>query len=170
MPDRVKAAVFDMLGSYYDCPGRLPDVDVADVFAGSGSIGLEALSRGAASCCFFERDPVALDALRKNVDALRARPKALIVAGDAWRGAVACAEQRCFGLVFLDPPYADSEDDSEHGAVRRYLQQLDRVVDKKPLTVLHHHRSVQFAQPPGDLWRVVKQRTFGTNTVTFFAQ
>jgi len=170
MPDRVKAAVFDMLGSYFDCPGRLPDVDVADVFAGSGSMGLEALSRGAAFCCFLERDPAALDALNKNVDALGTRPRALIVAGDAWRGAVACAEQRCFDLVFLDPPYADSADDSESGAVCRYLRRLDRVVDQKPLVVLHHHRSVRFAEVAGDPWRVVKQRTFGTNTVTFFAQ
>ena len=130
MPDRVKQAIFDILGSYDDCPGGLPPMDVADVFAGSGSMGIEALSRGAASCCFIERDPIALSALRANLDALKVGPEATIVKGDAWmqiprrkKGSpdTSTSSER---LIFLDPPYDDSDDSSPDGQVMQYLQRL----------------------------------------------
>ena len=157
-----------MLGSHYDTPGMLPALDVADVFAGSGSLGLEALSRGAASCCFFERDRAALDALRRNLDALRVGPEASIVARDAWREAVATPDGRPFDLVFLDPPYVDSEDASDSGAVREYFKRFDPHGGGKPLVVLHHHARVRYAPDAENSWRILKQRTFGSNGVTVF--
>src|SRR3989304_6946937 len=81
MPDRVKQAIFDMLGSRYDDPGALPPLLVADVFAGGGSMGLEALSRGAAFCSFFERDRQALEALCSNIESLGAGQESRVVAG-----------------------------------------------------------------------------------------
>ena len=170
MPDRVRAAIFDMLGSHYDCPGALPGLAVADVFAGSGSMGLEALSRGAALCYFFERDRSALAALQANVDALSVGRRAVIVQGDAWRRAVSYAGRLSPDIVLLDPPYAESEDTSEDGAVRRFMHNLDSAVDTAPVLVLHHHHKVRYVEADGDPWMIVKQRTFGSNTVTFFAQ
>ena len=170
MPDRVRAAIFDMLGSHYDCPGVLPELVVADVFAGGGSMGLEALSRGAASCYFFERDRAALTALQANLDALSAGVRAVIVPGDAWRRAAAYAGRRRLDIVLLDPPYADSEDSSEQGAVRQFMQNLNNAAGESPLLVLHHHHKVVYAQDDQDAWKIVKQRTFGSNTVTFFTQ
>ncbi len=168
MPDRVKEAVFSILGSHYGHPGAMPSLRVADVFAGSGSMGLEALSRGAASCCFFERDRVALDALRQNVRVLGAGALATVVTRDAWRAAVADPDERSFELVFLDPPYRDSEDSSESGAVKRYLVRLAEVEDNRPLVVLHHAAAVRFEMDDMDMWRVSDRRTFGTNAVSFF--
>lgn len=170
MPDRVKEAVFDILGTYYGCPGALPPLRVADVFAGSGSMGLEALSRGAAWCCFFERNRGALGALRRNIEALGARGAATIVTHDAWRHAVLAADGRPFDLVLLDPPYRDSEDASEDGIVRRYLGRVGELDENRPLIVLHHQATVRFEAGATDLWRIVDQRSFGTNTVTFFAR
>ena len=74
---------------------------VLDAFAGTGALGLEALSRGAATACFIERDRAALTALRANIAACRAGDVCTVVAADALaaRRGVAC------GLVFLDPPY-----------------------------------------------------------------
>jgi 16S rRNA (guanine966-N2)-methyltransferase len=75
---------------------------VLDAFAGTGALGLEALSRGAARAVFFERDRAALGVLRLNIAACRAEAMSVVVAGDATRSprpGVAC------GLVFLDPPY-----------------------------------------------------------------
>lgn len=168
MPDRVREAIFDMLGAYYDTPGGLPGVHVADVFAGSGSMGLEALSRGAASCCFFERSRTALAALKQNLDALRVGPEASLAAGDAWREALGGPGERQFDLVLLDPPYADSADTSSAGAVRQYLAQLGEVSSSTPLVVLHHDQRVRYEAKAGDNWTVYKQRKFGSNLVTFF--
>lgn len=168
VPDRVKEAVFSILGSHYGYPGAIPPLRVADVFAGSGSMGLEALSRGAASCCFFERDRVALDALRQNVRALGAGAVASVVTHDAWRAAVADPEGRPFELVFLDPPYRDSEDSSESGAVKRYLLRLGNVADNRPLVVLHHAAKVRFETEDTDMWRLWDRRNYGTHAVSFF--
>ena len=81
--DRVKASPFDMLGSYYQCPGRIPASSVRDLFCGTGSLGLEALSRGAACCTFVERDRSALRRLRTNFSQLAAADRATVLPGSA---------------------------------------------------------------------------------------
>ena len=98
--DRVRQALFDRL-MHAEWAGRavVEGAAVLDAFAGTGSLGLEALSRGAASCVFIEKDPTALLALRSNVAA--ADGKGRVLAGDALRPPPG---QPC-GLVFLDPPY-----------------------------------------------------------------
>lgn len=101
-PQRVREAVFSMLES-----GRfgtvLRDRVVLDLFAGTGAMGLEALSRGAERVVLVDNHPTALDALRANVEKLRAGPRAQVRSGDAarWheRAQVAC------GVIFMDPPY-----------------------------------------------------------------
>ena len=100
--DRVRQALFDML---WHAPwgGRavVDRASVLDAFAGTGGLGLEALSRGAATASFIERDPAALAALRANVAACGAGARARVVAADATRPPPG---DPCT-LVFLDPPY-----------------------------------------------------------------
>lgn len=99
--DRVRVSLFDILG-----PG-VGGARVLDLFAGSGAVGIEALSRGAARVVFVERDPAALRALRANLAALGAsRGQARVVAGDATALlAQIGAQEGPFDLIFLDPPY-----------------------------------------------------------------
>jgi 16S rRNA (guanine966-N2)-methyltransferase len=170
MPDRVKEAVFNILGVHYGCPGALPPLRVADLFAGSGSLGLEALSRGAACCFFCERDPVALDALRRNLDTLQVNCEATIVAADAWRCDTASTDGKPVDLVFLDPPYRDSQDTTENGAVSRYLTRLSELEGEQPLVVLHHSAAIQYGTSRTGSWRIVDRRTIGSNATTFFAR
>jgi 16S rRNA (guanine966-N2)-methyltransferase len=75
---------------------------VADLYAGSGALGLEALSRGAAFACFVDQDPRAIAAIRANVDALGAGDRALVLS----RSAQALPAIAPCDLVFADPPYA----------------------------------------------------------------
>jgi 16S rRNA (guanine966-N2)-methyltransferase len=99
--DRARQALFDMLLHAPWAEGAIAGAAVLDVFAGTGALGLEALSRGAASAAFIESGRPALAALRANIAACGAGDLCRVVAGDALtppRGA-AC------GLVFLDPPY-----------------------------------------------------------------
>ncbi|HVJ00089.1 MAG TPA: 16S rRNA (guanine(966)-N(2))-methyltransferase RsmD [Sphingomonas sp.] len=96
--DRTREALFSMLASRL---GSFEGLAVADLFAGSGALGLEALSRGAASCLFVEQDRAALDALRANIAKLDARgadvrAQSVLALGPA-RGAL--------DLVMMDPPY-----------------------------------------------------------------
>ena len=168
MPDRVREAIFNMLGSRYECPGQLPALTVADVFAGSGSMGLEALSRGAGCCCFFERNDMAVAAIRQNLSELRVGPEGVVVTRDAWTCAVSTPDGAPFDLVFLDPPYADSDDTERDGRVRRYLQRLSEQGAGAGLVVLHHRASVRFDLSDDEGWQVADRRTFGSNGVTFF--
>ncbi|MEJ1979126.1 MAG: 16S rRNA (guanine(966)-N(2))-methyltransferase RsmD [Acetobacteraceae bacterium] len=98
--ERLRQAVFDML-LHAPWGGRLDGLAVLDAFAGTGALGLEALSRGAAAAWFIERDRTALAVLRGNVAACRAT-QATVLAADALHPPPGTP---C-DLVFLDPPYA----------------------------------------------------------------
>ena len=102
--DRAREALFNILTHGDLAADGVPFAGAAvlDAFAGTGAFGLEALSRGAASAIFIERDPEALAVLRKNVDVLGERARAEIVPTDATRpprAVTGCA------VAFLDPPY-----------------------------------------------------------------
>ncbi len=103
--DRVRESIFDILGSQ----GGVEGLSVVDLFCGSGALGVEALSRGAASATFVDRDPDALDAVRQNLAAvgLREEPATLVRAGlPGWLEASRVPD---FDLALCDPPY-DFED------------------------------------------------------------
>lgn len=97
--DRTREALFSMLTSRL---GSFEGLRVADLFAGSGAGGLEALSRGAAECVFVERDRAALDAIRANVAALGAGKRAMVLGGDVLT--LPCRASAP-DLILLDPPY-----------------------------------------------------------------
>ena len=100
--DRVREALFSMLGP------RVAGASVLDLFAGSGALGLEALSRGAATVTFVDSAPAALRALRANLEALDAGAE--VVRADALRWLrSASGGERQYSLVFLDPPYRQAE-------------------------------------------------------------
>lgn len=82
--------------------GSFEDLRVADLFAGSGALGLEALSRGAASATFVERDSQAAGAIRRNVEKLGAGPRVQLIGGSA----LSLPSGAPFDLVFADPPYS----------------------------------------------------------------
>lgn len=97
--DRTRETLFSMLVSRL---GSFEGLAVADLFAGSGTLGLEALSRGAARCLFVEQDAEALKALRANVEALAERGSATVQAGSVLTLGPA---RETLDLVLLDPPY-----------------------------------------------------------------
>ncbi|MGN6595819.1 16S rRNA (guanine(966)-N(2))-methyltransferase RsmD [Sphingopyxis terrae] len=98
--DRTRETLFSMLASRL---GSFEGLYVADLFAGSGALGIEALSRGAAHCLFGEQDREAIDALRKNLAALGATARAEVRAGSVLALGPA---PRNFDLLLLDAPYA----------------------------------------------------------------
>ena len=99
-PDRVREALFSILGT-------IDGIDVLDLFAGSGALGLEALSRGAATATFVDRSPRAVQAIRANAASLGIEDRVRVLARD-WRAALAAerAAGRRFGLCLCDPPYS----------------------------------------------------------------
>jgi 16S rRNA (guanine966-N2)-methyltransferase len=98
--DRVREALFSILGA------RTAEARVLDLFAGSGSVGLEALSRGAGAACWIEADRRTADVLRANVAALGAAGLGRVVCRDVYRALVAGGAGGAYDLVYADPPYA----------------------------------------------------------------
>ena len=97
--DRVRETLFSMLVSRL---GSFEGLRVADLFAGSGALGLEALSRGAASATFVDSDAQAVAAIRRNAEKLGAGERVRVIAGSA----LALPRSEPFDLIFADPPYA----------------------------------------------------------------
>lgn len=97
--DRTRETLFSMLTSRL---GSLEELQVADLFAGSGALGLEALSRGAAHCLFVEQEADALKAIRANIATLDARVRSTVQAGSVLSLGPAKAH---FDVLLLDPPY-----------------------------------------------------------------
>jgi 16S rRNA (guanine966-N2)-methyltransferase len=109
--DRVRETLFSMLASRL---GSFEGLRVADLFAGSGALGLEALSRGAASAVFVESDPQALMSIRRNAARLAASERVHVVAGSA----LTLPRSEPFDLIVADPPYAQ---DSGSAVIRSII-------------------------------------------------
>lgn len=105
--DRVRES---LMSSIMSLRGNWDDAVVLDAFAGSGALGMEALSRGADFACFCERNAAALDVLRTNV-AMAPRERVRVWRGDVTRHLPPPPAGRKFDLVFLDPPYAVPAED-----------------------------------------------------------
>ncbi len=147
----VKQAIFNMVGP------QIEGASVLDLFAGSGALGIEALSRGAASVTFVDQQPHGLAILRQNLDALGFKERAHIVRGDVVRWLEASPDAvRPVDFVFLDPPYEDV-------VLDRALNALDRVVEHA--TVMAEHSRRQQLPVLGRL-RVDRQRRYGDTIVT----
>lgn len=103
--DRVREALFSMLG-------EIDGLAVLDLFAGTGALGIEALSRGASSAAFVERDPQALKVLQENLRSLGlSESSARVHDADALRALRLAHERKeTYDLIFVDPPYAHARD------------------------------------------------------------
>jgi 16S rRNA (guanine966-N2)-methyltransferase len=95
--DRVKEAIFSVLVN------NLHDVQVLDLFAGSGSLGIEAISRGASRVTFVEKSRECIDVIKRNLKTIDASEKAVVVKADAEQFIKKCTT--FFDLIFMDPPY-----------------------------------------------------------------
>jgi 16S rRNA (guanine966-N2)-methyltransferase len=149
--DRVKETLFDILAP------RIVGAEVLDLYAGSGAIGIEALSRGAVRCTFVERGRLALEALRANLDRTRLGDAATVVAGEVERFLEADGAAG-HDLAILDPPYAER-------AILAPLQQLAAQLPSGAIVVVKHFWRTEVPQPDG-LSRV-RVRRFGETSLTF---
>ena len=139
--DRVKQSLFDILTPY------LPGAVVYDCFAGTGSLGLESLSRGAESAVFFEQDRSAGSMLRKNIAALGVGGKSKVIAGDLFQFFLGNTELPKTSLVFLDPPYRMLKEQSAD--LRKLAQSLAaEFMQQDALLIFRHRTDDELELPP----------------------
>ncbi len=150
--DRVKETLFAILGD------RVIDARVLDLYAGSGALGIEALSRGASHAVFVERGREAVSTIRANLARTHLDERADVVSGDALRFLTAASDGGAYDLAFLDPPYAE----------RAILAPLERLVPLLApgagIVVKHFWRTEVPAATGLVRWR---ERRFGETALTF---
>jgi 16S rRNA (guanine966-N2)-methyltransferase len=163
--DRVREALFSILESR----AAIANARVIDLYAGTGALGLEALSRGASFVTFVESDRRALEALARNVDALRERPRARILPVPVTR-AVSTLVGDAATLVLCDPPYAEVAS----GKIVTLLEAVAKSAAEGATIVLEHATRDQAqvsALTGGDsvtTLRDAESRAYGDTSLTFF--
>lgn len=155
--DRVKEALFSMLGN-------LSGYNVADLYAGTGALGIEALSRGARHACFVERNRAALECLRSNIQELALLDQTTIIARSLESAQPDLMQQAPFDVVFCDPPWPQMDDAL---AVLSRLEPARWLGDDGVLVLEHPAR---FDPPDHAILGLEKasQRSWGDTAVTLF--
>ncbi|MFI4897987.1 MAG: 16S rRNA (guanine(966)-N(2))-methyltransferase RsmD [Phycisphaerales bacterium JB059] len=130
LPDHVREAVFNLLRGHFE------GVDVLDCFAGTGSFGLEAVSRGARRVVMVERDKRVARVLAENVGTLGVEDRAEIVVSDALGAAALSRCPRPAHIIFMDPPYEMVRDPEDWPRVRTQLERLIRMLTPDGYAIL----------------------------------
>jgi 16S rRNA (guanine966-N2)-methyltransferase len=158
--DRVREALFSMLVA--DGVFHSDHLRVLDLYAGTGALAFEALSRGAASAVVVDDARAAVAVLQKNVKALGAERRVEVVAARVDRALARLERGAKFGLVFADPPYADVSDVGFH----EVLAGVVRVLDEGGMFVLEHASK---DEPPAVAGlEHDRSRTHGTTTLSLY--
>jgi 16S rRNA (guanine(966)-N(2))-methyltransferase RsmD len=148
-PDRLRETLFDILQA------RIEGATFVDAYAGTGAVGIEALSRGARHAYFLERDRVALAAIRENLESLGAGPRATVVPGAVLKTLTLQKAE----ILFLDPPYASEKEYAEALTVLG--------ASANGLVIVQHSKWLDLAEAYGVLHRTRLVRQ-GDNSLSIY--
>jgi 16S rRNA (guanine(966)-N(2))-methyltransferase RsmD len=152
----VREAIFDILGA------QVPGGEVLDLFAGSGSLGIEALSRGASRAVFVEESPLACRIIKENLESTGFRQRARVLVSEVSRALRKVLKGTQFDLVFVDPPY-------NAGSAVATLETLGSLeLVKAPGSVVLEHSAREV--PPDGLggWRRWRHRRYGDTGISIY--
>lgn len=154
--DKVKESLFSMIQL------DVPEASVLDLFAGSGALALESLSRGAAEAVLVDRSREALDCIRKNIAKMRVENRAIVFPCD-WESALLKCRQngKRFDLVFLDPPYRMTE----LGEMCQRMHEME-LLHPGAMMVLEHRTGLQPELP--ECFSLEKERIYGDTEIHFY--
>jgi 16S rRNA (guanine966-N2)-methyltransferase len=158
---RIKKSMFDIIRPW------LEGSDFLDLYAGSGSVGIEALSRGARFATFVDMNPNCLSIIRQNLTKLKVFDRAKLVRADATKDLTYAGGP--FDLIFMGPPYHD-ERWTALSLTQPTLQEIGRTNLLKPggIVIGQHHAK----EPPVDLpeWEMFREESYGDSKLSFFRQ
>ena len=158
--DRVKAAIFSSLG------GKIVGARVLDLFAGTGALGIEALSRGAASALFVEDNRAAVLAIEQNF--IRTKLRGPVRKQEVFAFLESSGSRGRFDLIFADPPYEKTKSGGEFTRLLLENEKLVELLEPEGIFILEKRPGEQLLPPA--LWQVVRARTYGATEVLFLQQ
>ena len=165
IPDRIKESLFDILA------GVVPDSRVIDMYAGTGAIGIEALSRGAKSCIFVENDWSAVQVIKKNLEVTKLQDKARVLKYDVFE-IIPYLEKNntAVDLVFASPPYPLVEKKSYRDNLLTLFSSLcsKHIIQSDGLIMLQHRKTDLEITPETLYIEVFDTRIYGDTQLSFF--
>jgi len=157
--DRIKETLFNIINPYlFEC-------EFLDLFAGSGAIGIEALSRGAAKCVFVENSRESKDCIEKNLKSTRLEENAELLFRDAVMAIPVLYNQgKRFDIIFMDPPY-----NMEHE--KKVLEQLEktRILKEDGMIIVEASADTDFSYIEDSCFTITREKKYGSNKHIFIA-
>jgi 16S rRNA (guanine966-N2)-methyltransferase len=157
--DRVKAAIFSSLGD------AITGARILDLFAGSGALGIEALSRGAASVLFVDEHRQSIEAIEKNL--AKTNLKGRVRQEDVFAFIRRSIGRETFQIIFADPPYEKTESGEYYTEKLLTNEGLLRLLDSHALFILEKRPGEPL--PETKLWHVVREKAYGATEVLFLS-
>jgi 16S rRNA (guanine(966)-N(2))-methyltransferase RsmD len=155
--DRVRKALFDILQE------EIAGKDVLDLFSGSGAIGLEAISRGANSACFVEREKSCIIAIRENIRLLGYEDRAFVIFDDVFKALRDLDKsKKSFDIIIMDPPYRKSIEKKALLKISTY-----DIIKPSSLIVVEHIKTEQIPDCVG-IFRLYKRSSYGDSALSFY--
>lgn len=155
--DKVKEAIFNMIGPYFDGGIGL------DLFGGSGGLGIEALSRGLQSMIFVDRDGKAIRTIKENLDFCKLTDRAEVYRNDAERALKAIEKRELqFDLIMLDPPYKAQK-------LLHLMEEIQQrhLLKEEGIIMAEHENNVELPEVIGKLHRV-KKEVYGLTVISIY--
>ena len=154
--DRIRKSVFDIIRE------KVEGADCLDLFCGSGSFGIEALSRGAGRVTFVDKSHKCINTVKENVTLLSVSDKSGIICGDACGVIQRFSPGSKYGLVFMDPPYHTE-------LAKKILIKLSQcdILSNKVLVIVEHYKKVILPERTGELLRI-RQEFYGDTNISFY--
>ncbi len=154
--DRIKETLFNMIAP------RIPDCRFLDLFAGSGGIGIEALSRGASSAVFVEQDRAALQIIRQNLHFTHMEDRAKVIPSEVVRAVLSMETEDVFDVIFMDPPY-------DHELERKVLEALggSSLIDEHTLIIIEASGNTDFSYLQELGYEMQRDKRYGSNRHVF---
>ena len=155
--DRVKAAIFSSLGN------RIIGARVLDLFAGTGALGIEALSRGAAEAAFIDHNRSAVEVIERNLK--KAGVSGRVQKRDVFDFLKRRSSGKKYDIIFADPPYDRAKSEDPFTKLLLASSELARMLDSDGIFVLEKMPAEQL--PPATVWNLIRNKTYGTTEVLF---
>jgi 16S rRNA (guanine966-N2)-methyltransferase len=157
--DRVKAAIFSSLGD------SVASARILDLFAGSGALGIEALSRGASSAVFVEEDRQSAEVIERNL--AKTKLKGRVRQQNVFDVLRHAGGAETFQIIFADPPYEKTKHGESYAAKLMTNEVLPRLLDSSGVFVLEKRPNEILTEMK--LWRIVRRKTYGATEVLFLS-
>ena len=160
LKDMVRESIFNILDHSTKLSAKINNAKILDLFSGTGSFGIECLSRGAAEVFFFENYHNSLKILKKNISNLDLNKKSMVYSNSAYNLKDSNIENRIFDIIFLDPPFKDRE-------IETLIDQIKKMKITNSNSLLIIHRNKKSDDKIDQYLNIIEEKKYGLSKIYF---